>query len=144
MLRVATVALLLCPVLSNATSAPLTKVIEVEGVRLPYVEHGSGEPIVFVHGAMSDLRAWEPVGEEIAKKYRFIAYTQRYYGTDTWKADGKEFRVATHANDISKLISPLNAGPVHLFFCSYACAMATTTGASKPSMIRACPAQEPL
>jgi hypothetical protein len=72
MVRSAALApLLLCLVApSSATSAPLTKVVEVNGVRLPYAEQGSGEPIVFVHGALSDLRAWEPVGEEIAKKYR--------------------------------------------------------------------------
>jgi hypothetical protein len=35
---------------SNATSAPLAKEVEVNGVRLPYVEQGSGEPVVFVHG----------------------------------------------------------------------------------------------
>ena len=62
--------------------AQATKDVEVNGVRLQYIEQGSGEPIVFVHGAPHDLRAWEPVREEIAKKYRFIAYTQRYFGTD--------------------------------------------------------------
>jgi pimeloyl-ACP methyl ester carboxylesterase len=34
----------------------LAKEIEVNGVRLSYVEQGFGEPIVFVHGAFSDLR----------------------------------------------------------------------------------------
>src|SRR5215475_7393230 len=62
---------------SRATSASLAKEIEVNGVRLSYVEQGSGEPVVFVHGAFSDLRVWEPVKEEVAKRYRFIAYTQR-------------------------------------------------------------------
>jgi len=39
------------------------KKVEVNGTRLQYVEQGSGEPIVFVHGAPHDLRAWEPVRE---------------------------------------------------------------------------------
>jgi hypothetical protein len=34
---------------SNATSAPLAKEVEVNGVRLPYVEQGSGEPVVRAH-----------------------------------------------------------------------------------------------
>jgi pimeloyl-ACP methyl ester carboxylesterase len=49
---------------------------EVNGVRLPHVEQGSGEPMVFVHGLITDLRAWLPIKDEIAKTYRFIAYTQ--------------------------------------------------------------------
>ena len=56
--------------------AKAAKEVEVNGVRLQYVEYGSGEPIVFVHGAPSDLRIWEPVRKKIAKRYRFIAYTQ--------------------------------------------------------------------
>jgi hypothetical protein len=49
-------SLLLCLVPSIATSAPLTKEIEVNGARLSYVEEGSGEPIVFVHGAATCVR----------------------------------------------------------------------------------------
>jgi pimeloyl-ACP methyl ester carboxylesterase len=84
----------------NATSSPLAKEAEVNGVRIQYLEDGSGEPVVFVHGAISDHRAWEPVRDEIARKYRFIALTQRYFGTGPWKDDGREFSVATFA-DIS-------------------------------------------
>ena len=65
----------------NATSAPLAKEAEVNGVRIQYLEDGSGEPVVFVHGVISDHRAWEPVRDDIARKYRFIALTQRYFGT---------------------------------------------------------------
>jgi pimeloyl-ACP methyl ester carboxylesterase len=32
------------------------KEVEIDGVRLEYVEQGSGEPIVFVHGGLHDLR----------------------------------------------------------------------------------------
>jgi len=52
-------------------------------------------PVVFVHGVVSDHRAWEPVRDEIARKYRFIAPTQRYFGTGPWKDDGREYSVAT-------------------------------------------------
>ena len=45
---------------SSATSVPLAKEIDVNGVRLPYVDQGSGDPIVFVHGAFLDLRVWDP------------------------------------------------------------------------------------
>ena len=82
--------------------------------RCPTVEQGAGEPIVFVHGAFSDLRVWEPIREEVAKRYRFIAYTQRYFGTDPWPDDGKNFNIETHADDLAKFITSLNAGPVHV------------------------------
>ena len=55
----ALVPLLLCLLIpSTAMSAPAVKEVEVNGVRLSYVEQGAGEPIVFVHGAFSDFRVF--------------------------------------------------------------------------------------
>jgi len=68
-------------------NAPAAKHVEVNGVRLQYVEHGSGEPIVFVHGALQDLRAWEPVREEIAKRYRSRAMP-RLAARRGWASNG--------------------------------------------------------
>ena len=113
------------------------------GFACPYVEQGSGEPVVFVHGAISDLRAWEPIREEIAKKYRFVAYTQRYFGTGAWKDDGKQFGVATHAGDLAKLITALNTGPVHLVGWSYGGAVATEAALKNPSLVRSLILYEP-
>jgi pimeloyl-ACP methyl ester carboxylesterase len=121
---------------TTAMSAPAVKEVEVNGVRLSYVEQGSGEPAVFVHGVPSDLRAWEPVRENIAKKYRFIAYTQRYFGTAPWPDDGKNFSVASLADDLAKFITTLNAGPVHLVGWSYGGQVATITAVKNPSLIR--------
>jgi pimeloyl-ACP methyl ester carboxylesterase len=121
----------------SATSAPLAKEVEVNGVRLQYIEEGTGDPVVFVHGCCADLRAWDPViREQIAKKYRFIAYTQRYYGTAPWKDDGKEFSIATLADDLAKFITSLNAGPVHVVTWSYGGQVVTTAAVQNPSLIR--------
>jgi pimeloyl-ACP methyl ester carboxylesterase len=120
----------------NATSAPLAKEAEVNGVRIQYLEDGSGEPVVFVHGAISDHRVWEPVRDKIARKYRFIALTQRYFGTGPWKDDGREFSVATFANDLAKFITSLNAGPVHLVGWSFGGHVAVTMAVKNPSLVR--------
>jgi pimeloyl-ACP methyl ester carboxylesterase len=144
MLRGSAFSLLLCLLVpSAAISGPPIKEVEVNGVRLSYVEQGSGEPIVFVPGGVSDLRSWEPIREDIAKQYRFIAYTQRYYGTSPWSDDGKQFSVATHANDLAKLILRLNTGPVHLVGYSYGGAVAAATATENPSLIRSLTLYEP-
>src|SRR5262245_53397080 len=125
------------------SNAEASKEVQVNGVRLQYVEHGSGEPMVFVHGAPHDLRAWEPVREEIAKRYRFIAYTQRYFGTEPWPDDGKNYSIATHADDLAKFITALNAGPVHLVGWSYGGVVATTAAVNNPSLVRSLTVYEP-
>jgi pimeloyl-ACP methyl ester carboxylesterase len=136
-------SLLLCLIPSIATSAPLTKEIEVNGVRLSYVEEGSGEPIVFVHGAFSDLRVWEPQREEVAKRYRFIAYTQRYHGVGTWNDDGRNYDTATHVNDLAKFITSLNIGPVHLVGRSGGARVSLITALKNPALVRTLTLHEP-
>jgi pimeloyl-ACP methyl ester carboxylesterase len=136
--------LLLCLLIPNgALSAETVKTAEVNGVRLSYVDQGSGEPVVFVHGLVSDLRAWEPIKDEIAKKYRFIAYTQRYFGTASWNDDGKQFSQATLADDLGKFIASLNAGPVHLVAWSYGGPVATIAALRNSSLIRSLILYEP-
>jgi pimeloyl-ACP methyl ester carboxylesterase len=130
-------------VTSTAMSGPLANEVAVNGVRLSYVEQGSGEPIVFIHGAFSDLRVWEPIREEIAKRYRFIAYTQRYFGTDTWADDGKNFNVPTHADDLARFITSLNTGPVHLVSRSYGGGVAAIAALKNPSLVRTLTVHEP-
>jgi pimeloyl-ACP methyl ester carboxylesterase len=127
----------------NATSAPLAKEAEVNGVRLSYVEEGAGESIVFVHGAFSDLRVWEPVREEVATRYRFIAYTQRYHGLGAWTGDGKEYSTVTHADDLAKFITLLNAGPVHLVGRSGGGAVAMVAALKNPALVRTLTMHEP-
>jgi pimeloyl-ACP methyl ester carboxylesterase len=138
------IALLLCLVVPTTTPwAQAAKEVEINGVRLQYVEHGSGETVVFVHGALGDLRSWEPVRERIASKYRFVAYTQRYYGTEPWPDEGKNFGVPTHADDLARFITSLNAGPVHLVGWSYGGLVATTAAVKNPSLVRSLILYEP-
>src|SRR5829696_8575907 len=82
---IASSALLFSPMAYAQPSAappPSTKLMAIGGTQLQYAEQGAGEPILFVHGAPQDLRAWEPVRDMIATKHRFVAYTQRYFGTE--------------------------------------------------------------
>jgi pimeloyl-ACP methyl ester carboxylesterase len=129
--------------ISALVTAQAGKTVEVNGALLSYVEQGSGEPIVFVHGLVSDLRAWEPIKDYIAKDYRFIAYTQRYFGTTPWNDDGKQFSQATLADDLGKFIASLNAGPVHLVAWSYGGPIATIAAVRNPSLIRSLILYEP-
>ena len=50
----------------------------VNGVALEYRENGSGEPVVMVHGALSDYRIWQVQREALGRKYRAISYSLRY------------------------------------------------------------------
>ena len=57
---------------------PQEKIIPINGIKLHYVEQGQGEPVVFVHGAIADWRAWEMQRDAVAGRYQFVAYTRRH------------------------------------------------------------------
>ena len=63
---------------SNASS-PIDRTMTVDGATLHYVEQGAGTPVIFLHGAFSDHRVWEPQRKAVAAKHRFIGLTMRYF-----------------------------------------------------------------
>jgi pimeloyl-ACP methyl ester carboxylesterase len=98
---------------------------------------------VFAHGAVADLRFWEPQREAFAKRHRFIAYTYRYHGTAPWPDEGKQYSAQTHAADLAAFIERLNAGPVHLVGLSYGGEVAAMVATQHPRLIRTLTLAEP-
>jgi pimeloyl-ACP methyl ester carboxylesterase len=128
---------------ARAAESPQTRQLRVNGVDLSYIEQGTGAPVVFVHGAFSDLRFWEPQRQAVATQYRFIAYNYRYHGTDPWPDDGKNYSAATHAADLAAFIRQLNAGPVHLVGLSYGGLLAALVASEHPDLVRSLTLAEP-
>ena len=54
-------------------------VVDVNGARLEYTDAGRGEPLIFVHGSLEDLRIWRRQVELFSAHYRVIAYSRRYH-----------------------------------------------------------------
>jgi pimeloyl-ACP methyl ester carboxylesterase len=122
--------------MAQAAESLKTGQVLVNGVDLHYVEQGTGTPVVFVHGSFSDLRFWEPQREAVAQRYRFIALTQRYFGTTPWPDDGKHYADKTHAADLAAFLRQINAGAVHLVGISYGGVVATLMALEQPALLR--------
>ncbi len=54
------------------------KTAKVNGTTLAYHEEGEGEPVIFVHGGVSDLRTWEQQLPAVGRSYRAITYSRRF------------------------------------------------------------------
>jgi pimeloyl-ACP methyl ester carboxylesterase len=128
---------------ARAAESLQTRQVLVNGVDLSYLDQGTGAPVVFVHGGFSDLRFWEPQRQAVAQQYRFIALTQRYFGTTPWADDGKYFAATTHATDLAAFLRKLNAGPVHLVGISYGGVVATLVVLEHPDLVRSLTVLEP-
>jgi pimeloyl-ACP methyl ester carboxylesterase len=54
-----------------------TSTIEVNNTSLAIQERGRGDPVVFVHGAVSDLRTWSSQLAAVGVRHRAVAYSCR-------------------------------------------------------------------
>ena len=67
---------------AEAANPPAGKFVEVDGVRLHYVERGSGTPVVLLHGNGVTLQDFEASGvlDLAAGKYRVLAFDRPGFG----------------------------------------------------------------
>lgn len=114
--------------------------VQVNGVNLEYVDEGTGVPVVFSHGGHSDLRYWEPQREAFAARYRFVAYSHRFHGSDTWSTEG-DYSAEAHVTDLLAIMRRLEAGPAHLIGFSTAIALRATL--LEPGLVRSLTIIEP-
>lgn len=61
---------------------PAGRFVEVDGVRLHYVEHGEGEPLILLHGNGSMIQDFQSSGliDMAAKKHRVIVFDRPGFG----------------------------------------------------------------
>lgn len=124
-------------------ASPKRRQLRANDVDLSYVDQGTGTPVVFVHGAFSDARFWEPQRQVIASHYRFIAYDYRYHGTAQWPDDGEHYSAVTHAADLASFIGELNAGPAHLVGLSYGGLLVSLVASEHPELALSLTLMEP-
>jgi pimeloyl-ACP methyl ester carboxylesterase len=119
------------------------KSVSVNGVNLAYVEQGSGEPIVFVHGSQGDYRSWRFQLEPFAEKYRVISYSRRYHYPNAWVGDGMDYTVSLHASDLIALIEALHLSPAYVVGNSFGAYTTLVAAIRRPDVMRKIVVGEP-
>ena len=97
------------------------------------VDEGTGIPVVFSHGAASDVRYWEPQRAAFGARHRFIAYSRRFHGAGRWPADADNSDDA-HVSDLLGVIGRLRAGPVHVV--GFSASIALRAALKEPRVVR--------
>jgi len=119
-------------------------VVDVNGARLTYTDAGRGEPLIFVHGSLEDLRIWRCQVELFSAHYRVIAYSRRYHHPNAAPGDGDPVYTASlHAADLADLIEKLNLGPAHLVTSSFGGCVALALSVARPELVRSLVLFEP-
>jgi non-heme chloroperoxidase len=123
------------------TNLPVKKVA-VNGTSLAYVEQGSGEPVVFVHGAVSDFRTWLEQFNALSGDYRVISYSRRSHYPNA-KADDSSCTRDLHKSDLIEFLKALKLGKAHLIGHSYGAAIALLAALNEPARVSSLVLGEP-
>lgn len=131
-------AIILSPqntVAANET-APIVKTLRVNNYDMAYIEKGKGEPLILVHGSLSDYRTWLPLLSELSENNHVIAVSLRHYYPEKWNGKGADLSLQQHADDLAVFIQALNVGPVNLLGHSRGGAVALLTASKNPDLMR--------
>jgi pimeloyl-ACP methyl ester carboxylesterase len=117
--------------------------VSVNDAQLAYVEQGSGDAVIFVHGGISDLRIWEKQMAAFSENHRAIAYSRRYAWPNTDVPDGVDDQMWPHVDDLAEVIRKLDAAPVHLVGNSWGGFICLLTSLRYPELVRSLTVEEP-
>jgi len=117
--------------------------IQANGTSFEYVEYGSGETLVLVHGSNSDYRTWQAQFDTLAKQYRTLAYSRRYHYPNAEIAEGVDYAMAEQLDDLQQIIQSLNTGKVHLVGHSYGAFLCILLAIREPGLIQSLVLEEP-
>jgi pimeloyl-ACP methyl ester carboxylesterase len=117
---------------------PLARVNDVD---LYYESHGSGEPLVFVHGSWADHHNWDLVVGPLAESFRVVAYDRRGHSKSEQPAG--QGSVFEDADDLAALVEELGLAPAHIVGNSGGAAIALRAATRHPKIFRSLIAHEP-
>jgi len=115
----------------------------VNGTTLAYRERGEGEPVVFVHGGISDLRTWERQLPALGRAYRAIAYSRRFARPNPEIDPGADDPWLRHVEDLAAFLREIDAAPAHLVGNSQGAFICLLTAVRHPDVVRTLVIEEP-
>ena len=112
------------------------KEVRLPGVSLRYLDRGSGDPIVLVHGGFDDYRSWMSQVGPLSRRHRVIAYSRRYNHPNPPLPAREDYSAAVDARDLLHLLETLRAAPAHLVGASYGGVGVLLLALRRPDLVR--------
>lgn len=116
---------------------------QTNGVTLHYTKIGSGKPILFIPGSISDYRTWANVQEKFAGNYECYIISRRFQYPGKYTSGGNS-SVAENTKDIASFIKEKNLSPAILVGHSFGAYIALTVAIQFPEMVECVVAEEPI
>jgi esterase len=128
---------------ARTVAAMISTAQHVNGVRLHCEEHGSGAPILCIHGAGSTSLAWADAIDKLARVGRVIGYDRRGCARSERPQPYDRTSVREHADDAAALLDARAASPAIVIGRSYGGTVATDLALRHPDRVRALVLLEP-
>jgi pimeloyl-ACP methyl ester carboxylesterase len=80
---------------------------DINGIRMHYVTHGTGEPILFLHGFPEYWGVWKKHLAELGKDYRVIAPDLRGYNLSSKPQEVEQYHIDLLVRDVLGLVEHL-------------------------------------
>jgi pimeloyl-ACP methyl ester carboxylesterase len=86
--------------------------VRVDGLEVAYRRTGDGPPLVLVHGAAADSRAWQPQLDALSDEFTVVAWDEPGAGRSSDVP--ADFGLTDYAGCLATLIEGLALGPAHV------------------------------
>jgi pimeloyl-ACP methyl ester carboxylesterase len=116
---------------------PTGKFIDIDGVRLHYIEQGEGPVLVLLHGnlVMAEDFRYSGLLDKLAQSYRVIAFDRPGFGYTTRPRD-VTWRVDAQARLLHQALQQLNASEYLVLGHSMGTQVAVAMGLDQPARVR--------
>ncbi|MCG6904740.1 MAG: alpha/beta hydrolase [Rhodobacter sp.] len=106
-------------------------------------ETGQGQPLVLVHGGVSDMRTWNNQVAPFAERFRTIAYSRRYHLPNPAISPDVPDPIQTHVDDLAGLIEACDGSPAHVIGHSWGGLIVLLLAMQRPEILRSAVLIEP-
>ena len=104
-LLLATAFLVAAPAAAQPAPATSGRLVRVPGAEIHVREHGSGEPLLLLHGFLDCGSAWDPFVARLAERHRVIVMDLRGHGRST--NPSRTFTMRRSADDVLAVLDTL-------------------------------------
>jgi abhydrolase domain-containing protein 6 len=119
------------------------KIISIGDGEISYLEGGSGETLLLLHGFGADKNNWNRLAKELSSKYHIIAVDLPGFG-DSFKDISLNYDVAAQVERLNEIVTQLGLSEFHLAGNSMGGYIAGNYGASFPQQIKSLWLLDPL
>lgn len=116
---------------------------QVNGIKLHFQRTGSGQPILFIPGSISDYRIWNHISSQFDNQFSCYVLSRRFQYPDKYPKGG-DSSIAANSADIVSFINNMKLAPVILAGHSYGGYIALNIAIKHPQLVKSVVAEEPI